>query len=154
MCVQLITTHLGTDPFVEFLKHKDEYSDEEGRNKHLGRVFQSLMNSLNLDFISQQIDGSIKELERNLDVFPNVSKENHNQLVDSIVGSIVLMQYLLRLHESKSGKSPFEQFEGNVSDILIEFPSLCRLFSDAGSNISPVINDNSNWQRSLGLRKS
>ena len=43
MCVQLITTHLGTDPFVEFLKHKDEYSDEEGRNKHLGRVFQSLI---------------------------------------------------------------------------------------------------------------
>lgn len=153
MCVQLITTQLGTDPFVEFLKHNDQYSDEEGKNKHLGKVFKSLLNSLNLDFISQQIDDSIKELERNLVVFPDVSKENHNQLIDSIVGSIVLLQYLIGFSESKSGNSPFEQFEGRVSDILVQFPSLCRLFSDAGSNISPVINDKSNLETILGAEK-
>ena len=86
-------------------------------------------------------------------VFPNVGEDNHYQLVDSIVGSIVLMQYLLGLRETKSGNIPFEQFEDNVSDILIEFPSLCRLFSDAGSNISPVMNNKSNLKTIFGAER-
>ncbi|DAC14551.1 MAG TPA: hypothetical protein D7I06_08755, partial [Candidatus Poseidoniales archaeon] len=153
MCVQLMTSHLKNDPFVDFLKHEDQDSKDERKNKHLGKAYQSLLNSLNLDFISQQIDKTLHDLERSLTAFADVGEDNHNGLVDSIVGSIVLVQYLIGLRETKSGNSPFEQFESNVSDILLEFPSLCRLFSDAGSNISPVINDKSNLETILGAEK-
>lgn len=153
MCVQLITSNLRKDPFVDFLKHEDQDSNEEGKNKHLGNVYQSLLNSLDLDFISQQIDKTLHDLERNIQAFADVGEDNHYALVDSVVGGIVLLQYLIGLRETKSGNTPFEQFEDNVSDILLEFPSLCRLFSDAGSNISPVMNNKSNLKTIFGAER-
>ena len=153
MCVQLMISHLDNDPFVDFLKHEDQDSNEEGKNKHLGNVYQSLLNSLDLEFISQQIEKTLHDLERNIQAFADVGEDNHYGLVDSVVGGIVLLQYLIGLRETKSGNTPFEQFEDNVSDILLEFPSLCRLFSDAGSNISPVMNNKSNLKTIFGAER-
>jgi len=149
VCVQLISTHLKKDPF-DFLKHKDEprtdKEKEELRSggkqaKPIKLVYAKLVEALDVNFINGQIDKITSEMERNLVSFKETEKENHGEKVNQVVESVILLQYLIELRTKKTGETPYEQFDGNVSEILMNFPSVCRLFSKSNSNICSVISE-------------
>lgn len=149
ICVQLISTHLKKDPF-DFLKHKDEpRTDEEKEEfrsggkqaKPIKLLYAKLVEALDVNFIDEQIKETTSEMEHNLVSFKETEKENHGENVNSVVESVILLQYFIELRTKKSGKTPYEQFDGNVSEILMNYPSVCRLFSQSNSSICPVISE-------------
>jgi len=150
ICVQLISTHLKSNPF-DFLLHQNKpRTDKEEKsgkrkmptqNKNIELVYKNLLEALDVNFIDEQIDEITSEMGRHLVAFKQIEKENQDQFVDSVVGSVILLQYLIELRTKKTGETPYEQFDGNVSEILMNFPSVCRLFSKSNSNICSVISE-------------
>jgi hypothetical protein len=148
-CVQLISTHLKKDPF-DFLKHKDEPRTDEDKEKFrsggkqvkpIKLLYAKLVEALDVNFIDEQIYEITSKMERNLVSFKETEKENHGENVNEVVKSVILLQYLIELRTKKTGETPYEQFDGNVSGILMNFPSVCRLFSKSNSNICSVISE-------------